>query len=85
SLAMSAHKIGAVAGIGALLLRDDRALAPIIAGGGQERGRRGGTQPVALAAAFAAGLDAPYDAARIATLRDRAERGAIEAGAIVCG
>ncbi|MGH7210288.1 MAG: cysteine desulfurase family protein, partial [Acetobacteraceae bacterium] len=39
SLALSSHKLGGPMGAGALLLTSDRPLAPLIAGGGQERGR----------------------------------------------
>ena len=44
SMAISSHKLGGPSGAGALLLAPDApAIAPLIAGGGQERGRRGGT------------------------------------------
>lgn len=49
---VSAHKIGGPAGVGALILKprvDDVRLIP---GGGQEQGRRGGTESAALIAAF---------------------------------
>jgi cysteine desulfurase len=91
SLAISSHKLGGPAGAGALLLGPEAPLlAPIFAGGGQERGRRGGTQPVSLIAGFAAAasaaratLEATITA--LAHLRDRAEAAAIAAGAIPCG
>ncbi|EQC47346.1 cysteine desulfurase family protein [Bacteriovorax sp. Seq25_V] len=41
---MSGHKIGAMTGTGILLAKDPTTLKPIIIGGGQERGYRGGTQ-----------------------------------------
>jgi len=86
SLALSSHKLGGPAGIGALLLAADAPFSgPLIAGGGQELRRRGGTQPVALAAGFAAAAGAPDDATRLAALRDAAEAGAVAAGAIVIG
>ncbi len=45
SLAISSHKLGGPAGVGALLLAPDAPFAaPLIGGGGQERGRRGGTR-----------------------------------------
>ena len=76
-MSLSAHKIGGPKGIGALVIRDGTALAPLIPGG-QERRRRGGTENVAAIAGFgaaaadaAAGLSATT---RIATLRDRLER-----------
>ncbi|MGI4977396.1 MAG: cysteine desulfurase family protein, partial [Janthinobacterium lividum] len=43
SLAVSSHKLGGPKGAGALLLAPGIAPRPLIAGGGQERGRRGGT------------------------------------------
>jgi cysteine desulfurase len=79
SLAVSSHKLGGPAGAGALLLAPGRALAPLIAGGGQERGRRGGTPPVAAIAGFAAAAALPP--AALAPLRDAAEAAAIACGA----
>ncbi|MBY0332075.1 MAG: aminotransferase class V-fold PLP-dependent enzyme, partial [Acetobacteraceae bacterium] len=46
SLALSGHKLGGPMGAGALLLRPGLALPALVAGGGQERGRRGGTEPL---------------------------------------
>ncbi len=77
SLALSGHKLGGPLGAGALLLAPGRALPPLIVGGGQERGRRGGTPPLPAIAGFAAALEPPRD---LAALRDRAERAAIAAG-----
>ncbi len=86
SLALSAHKLGGPMGAGALVLAPEAAsrLAPLIAGGGQERGRRGGTPPLPAIAGFAAAA-AAAPALALAPLRDAAEEAAIEAGAIVCG
>ncbi len=86
SLAMSAHKMGGPAGTGALLLAPElSAIGPLIAGGGQERGRRGGTQALALIAGFAAVCGLPYEAEYLSCLRDRIEHHAISLGAIVVG
>jgi cysteine desulfurase len=88
SMAISSHKLGGPAGVGALLLTPDAAFeAPLIGGGGQERGRRGGTPPVALIAGFAAAVLAGEadDATFLAGLRDAAERAAQACGAVVCG
>ena len=50
---MSAHKIGGPVGIGVLSLLDGDPFPALISGGGQERGRRSGTTPVALAVGMA--------------------------------
>jgi cysteine desulfurase len=50
---MSAHKIHGPKGIGALYVRRGVQLEPFLHGGGQERGRRGGTEAVALIVGFA--------------------------------
>jgi cysteine desulfurase len=88
SLAISSHKLGGPAGVGALLLAPDAPFAePLIGGGGQERGRRGGTPAVALIAGFAAAAQASEtdDLLHLANLRDTAERAAVACGAVVCG
>ena len=55
ALVVSAHKMGGIAGVGAMLLRGRaQALPSPWAGGGQEAGRRPGTEPVALIAAMGA-------------------------------
>src|SRR5690606_13310051 len=53
-MAVSGHKIGAPAGIGALLVKGHADTVRLIPGGGQEQGRRGGTEAAALIAAFGA-------------------------------
>jgi cysteine desulfurase len=89
SIAVSAHKLGGLTGAGALLLAPDAAarLAPLQRGGGQERGRRGGTQALPNIAAFAAAAVAaiPRDAQRRAPLRDAIEAAAVAAGARIIG
>jgi cysteine desulfurase len=85
SLALSGHKAGGPKGAGALILAPDLHITAQIAGGGQERGRRGGTPPLPAIAGFAAALEAPAEPDRLAALRDQAEAAAVAAGAIVCG
>jgi cysteine desulfurase len=51
-IALSAHKVHGPKGIGALWLRDDLTLSPLIHGGGQEGGLRSGTLSPALCAGF---------------------------------
>lgn len=55
-LSCAAHKLQGPRGVGALLVRHGLELEPLI-GGAQEGGRRGGTEPVALVAGFAAALE----------------------------
>ncbi len=91
TLAVSAHKIGGPKGIGALVVRDGSAFAPLLTGGGQERRRRAGTENVAAIAGFgAAARVALTDLAafqRLALLRDRLEHGVLQVtpGAVVFG
>jgi cysteine desulfurase len=86
SLALSAHKMGGPAGVGALLLAPDQTtIAPLIAGGGQERGRRGGTPAQSAIAGFAAVCGLAADQSRLASARDRLEADAVRHGAVVCG
>jgi cysteine desulfurase len=83
SVAISAHKLGGPKGAGALLLADGRHIAPLIAGGGQERGRRGGTPALPAIAGFAAAAQAaPAD---LLPLRSAVEDAAVASGAIVLG
>jgi cysteine desulfurase len=78
---LSAHKIGGPKGVGALVLAEDaQGLEPLLRGGGQELGRRAGTENVAGIAAFGAAVRAAMaslegDAARVRGLRDRLEAG----------
>jgi cysteine desulfurase len=74
-MTVSAHKIGGPMGVGALVASPDLPLAPVQAGGGQERGRRAGTENLPGIVGF--GAAALADAAaygRIAALRDATER-----------
>lgn len=75
TVAVSAHKLGGPAGIGALLLRPGQALRPRQPGGGQEGGRRAGTPNLAGAVGFAAALELlpAVDWGRVAALRARLE------------
>jgi cysteine desulfurase len=75
-ISVSAHKFGGPQGVGALAVRGDVELAPILHGGGQERDRRSGTHNVAGIAGMAAAMQATVNtraqtAVRAARLRDR--------------
>jgi cysteine desulfurase len=85
TLALSAHKLGGPQGAGALVTSPGLDLAPLFAGGGQERGRRGGTPALPAIAGFGAAAADATGAARLAPLRDRLEQAAIRSGAVVCG
>ena len=80
-LTLSAHKIGGPKGVGAVVLAGDmQGLAPLLRGGGQELGRRAGTENVAGISSFGAATKAAMaalsaDAARLQALRDRLEHG----------
>jgi cysteine desulfurase len=75
----SAHKIGGPKGVGALVVTEGLVgLEPLLRGGGQELGRRAGTENVAAIAGFGAAVKValqalPEDAERMATLRNRLE------------
>lgn len=78
SLSLSGHKIGAPKGIGALVFREGAAYHPLIYGGKQEKGRRGGTENVAnivaLGAACAIASQAgPKAWEEVAKIRNEAE------------
>ncbi len=57
ALSLAGHKVGAPKGVGALVVRGRVPLEPVLHGGGQERGRRSGTENVAGAVAFATALE----------------------------
>lgn len=57
SLALSAHKLGGPRGVGALALSARARIAPVMPGGGQEEGLRGGTENVAGAVGFAKAVE----------------------------
>jgi len=64
-LSISSHKIYGGQGVGALYARPNLKLMPLILGGGQERGRRSGTESVAAIAGF--GLAAELAKSEIGT------------------
>ena len=89
-ITVSGHKIGGPKGVGAVVLAEGvRGLEPLLRGGGQELGRRAGTENVAGIAGFGAAVKAAMDllrndAIRVENLRNRLETGLRQTpGAIV--
>src|SRR5439155_18173784 len=82
-ISLSAHKLGGPPGIGALVVTGAAEPAAMIRGGGQERGRRAGTENLPGIASFAAAAEAASagigDYERVRHLRDGLEQMAMEA------
>jgi cysteine desulfurase len=83
-VALAAHKLGGPKGVGALFVRGEVELEPIVYGGGQEGGLRAGTENVAGIVGFAAAAtvavsELQTESARLGALRDRLESGLREA------
>jgi cysteine desulfurase len=82
-LSLSAHKLHAPKGIGVLYVKRHTKYQPYIIGGGQERGRRGGTENVANIVAFGRAAELAMsrlqnEGTRVGGLRDRLEREILE-------
>lgn len=80
AISLSAHKLGGPPGIGALVMDEALSLASQTRGGGQERGRRGGTENTAGVAGFGAAAvrvveTRDFENTRLKALRDRLESG----------
>lgn len=89
TLAISSHKLGGPGGAGALTFGPRANLVRRLHGGGQERGRRAGTENVAGLAGFGAAAEAALRdldaAAAQAVWRDAAEAALVAAGAVAIG
>ena len=75
-LSLSGHKFGGPKGIGALYMKKPLRLPALIQGGGQEKGRRSGTENVPGAVGMAAALKEaagrlPQESVRLSALRDK--------------
>jgi cysteine desulfurase len=76
AISLAGHKLGAPKGTGVLAVRGRIPLEPLLHGGGQERGRRSGTEDVAGAVGFATALELAEAeraeaSARVSAIRDR--------------
>jgi cysteine desulfurase len=76
AISLAGHKLGAPKGTGVLGIRGRIPLEPLLHGGGQERGRRSGTEDVAGAVGFATALELAEAerveaSARVSVIRDR--------------
>jgi len=81
-ISVSAHKLGGPKGSGALVVRGETPLEPLVYGGGQERERRSGTYDVAAAVGLASALRATArcrrtEAVRVGALRDQLADGVV--------
>ena len=78
---LSAHKVGGPKGVGAVVLAEGvQGLEPLLRGGGQELGRRAGTENVAGISAFGAAANAAMAALEMEAGRLQALKGRLEEG-----
>ncbi|MEO1029517.1 MAG: cysteine desulfurase family protein [Pseudomonadota bacterium] len=88
-LALSGHKCGGPAGVGALWIRPGAPLLPLHGGGGQERSLRSGTENLSGIAGFGAAAEVSVsklsEYARLASVRDEMEAGLRSSGVTVFG
>ncbi|HEX4932235.1 MAG TPA: cysteine desulfurase family protein [Gemmatimonadaceae bacterium] len=78
-LTISGHKIGAPKGIGAMFIRRGTPLVPLMFGGSQDRGRRPGTENVALAIGLARAAELAVEEREASWAALEAMRGRLEA------
>ncbi|WP_270738928.1 cysteine desulfurase NifS [Massilioclostridium coli] len=83
-LSLSGHKIHAPKGVGALYVRKGIVLPNYLDGGGQERGKRAGTENVAFIVALGQAItdavkDIPAKQKYVSNLRDQLAKGIVEA------
>jgi cysteine desulfurase len=82
-LSVSAHKLYGPKGVGSLYIRKGTKIVPFMNGGGQERGRRAGTESVAGIIGFGRAVelarqDMEYEANRLTYLRNKLIEGVLK-------
>jgi len=82
-LSLSGHKLHAPKGIGALYVRKGTRVAPLLLGGHQEGGKRGGTENVPYIVGLGmacelAGKNISGEMTRVSAMRDRLQKGILE-------
>ncbi|HKQ24780.1 MAG TPA: cysteine desulfurase family protein [Burkholderiales bacterium] len=90
AMTISAHKIYGPKGAGALVVDKRLELKPIIHGGGHEMGLRSGTENVPAIVGFGAACELAQErmdhiSGHLRALRDRADQGVLELGAVIFG
>ena len=89
-MSVTAHKFGGPLGVGALIVQPNLVLAPMMHGGGQELGRRAGTQNVPAIAGFGAACEAALaglfkEEPIVSALRDEIQQAVIQNGGKIWG
>lgn len=74
-ISISGHKIHALKGVGALIVKQGIKVNPLLLGGGHERGFRSGTENVVGIASLGKAIEESCDRESISELRDKLKRG----------
>lgn len=73
-LTIAAHKVGGPKGVGALIVKNDLQIKPLLTGGGQEKQRRAGTENIAAIAGFAALIELSIQQSEMQKLQQKLEQ-----------
>lgn len=74
-ISISGHKIHALKGIGAIVIKKNTRINPFILGGGQEKGFRSGTENVVGISSLGKAIEKGFDSNRVVALRDMLKEG----------